>query len=142
MACLRSLDILKEIYILLQSECSDLWDDLENKPKNRIKLPACINIDGTVTVVLPSTASGEVYIRFSGNRIVELWSASKGMDVFWIEESSHTSEQICDTFRELLKSHGYNSCGNAALEDTYCKPTIFDGVQLIGMQEKVRTGTK
>lgn len=133
MACLRSLSILNEIYTLFKEDCLDLWDALENRPRELAKLQLCINLDGTVTIALPCENGSNVYVRFNGSGTVELWSAARGTDVFWIEEADH---KICSDFRELLKQHGFEFCGGAALEESYGQPTIFEYARFIGLPQQ------
>ena len=136
MACLRSLDIINEIYILFCEECSESWDVLENKPKQRVKLPYCINMDGTVTIALPRVDGDNIFARFCGTGMVELWSACRGMDVFWIDESNCASEEIRSSFMELLKEHGYIPSNSAALADSCYKSAIFDAAKSIDIHAK------
>ena len=136
MACLRSLDIINELYILFREECSDSWNELENKPVNRIKLPSCINMDGTLTIALPRSDDEYVYVRLCGTGMAELWSVSRGMDVFWIDESNHSSENICANFMNLLKEHGYEPSSRATLADSCYRSTVFDVAKFIDIQSK------
>ena len=142
MACLRSINFLREIYTLFREECSDLWDALENKCKKRLKLPTCINLDGTVTIALPRTDGGDVYVRLCGTGMAELWSAGRGMDVFWIEEPESTAEERHANFMELLKEHGYETCGKPMLAESYYRSTVFDGAKLVTIRSnQVKNGT-
>lgn len=136
MSCLRSLDIFNEIYVLFCEECSESWDVLENKPKQRVKLPYCINMDGTVTIALPRADGENIFARFCGTGMVELWSACRGMDVFWIAEPNCTSGEIRSSFMELLKEHGYIPSGSAALADSCYKSAIFDAAKSIDIYAK------
>jgi len=142
MACLRSLDIINELYILFREECSDSWDELESKPVNRIKLPCCINMDGTLSIALPRSDGEHVYVRLSGTGMAELWSIRRGMDVFWIDEPNCASQEIRANFIELLKQHGYTPSDRAVLAESCYKSTVFDAAKFIDIQsKKVKNGT-
>lgn len=134
MACLRSLEILHEIYILFKDDAAVLLDNLKMKPVNPVKLQMCINTDGTVTITLPGRNNHEIYARFNGSGTVELWSALKGTDIFWIEEPGCTPEQVSNSFMALLREHGFEFAGSFILEESHSKPTIFECARLIGLK--------